>query len=37
MSQPPGDPAPAPPSAEIEAEARRIVGLAIGARGSASG
>ena len=28
MSQPPGDPAPAPPSAEIEAEARRIVGLA---------
>lgn len=32
MSQPPGDPAPAPPSAEIEAEARRVVGLAIDAK-----
>lgn len=32
MSQPPGDPAPAPPTAEIEAEARRILGLAIAAR-----
>ena len=32
MSQPPGDPAPAPPSAEIEAEARRIVAAAIAQR-----
>jgi hypothetical protein len=32
MSQPPGDPAPVPPSAEIEAEARRVLGLAITAR-----
>src|SRR6476659_4403737 len=29
MSQPPDDPAAAPPSAEIEAEARRIVEAAI--------
>jgi hypothetical protein len=29
MSQAPDDPAAAPPSAEIEAEARRVVGAAI--------
>jgi hypothetical protein len=32
MSQPPDDPAPAPPSAEIEAEARRVVEAAIAQR-----
>lgn len=32
MSQPPGDPAPAPPSAEIEAEARRVVEAAVAER-----